>query len=80
MLRSTFLIEGFVYVSHTKSILSLPVLKMFLVLVPVNGEKHCIHHIGLCIVGKWIAACYFLLQFMHEFGFICFVQGAIDMC
>ena len=74
MLRSTFLIELIVHVSHTKSILSLSVLQMFL------EKKHCIHYIGLCIVGKRIAACYFLLQFMHEFGFICFLQGAIDMC
>ena len=56
---------------------------MFLVLVPVNGEKtlHPLHRPMyrwiVCMVGKWIAACYFLLQFMHEFGFIGFVQGAL---
>ena len=46
---------------------------MFLVLVPVNmvNREKTLHPLHrpmrrwiVCIVGKWIAACYFLLQFM----------------
>ena len=82
-------IEGLVYESHTKSIHSARASGFvdihFASYPNVFGactcelrKKHCIH--DMCIVVKWIANCYFLLQFMHAFGFICFVQGAIDMC
>ena len=55
------------------SIYFLPVLQMFLVLVPVNGEK-TLHQ--QYIMHRWLVD----RRFMHEFGFICFLEGAIGMC